>query len=925
MRKICMLIIGMALAVPVALAQSAAEKAMNSLWQDFRAKYPNPYQSIGYAGFEDHSRLYLIAEPGPDISLQDIEEVFAGFDYKITEKKWKIGYDGWVKDILVVLNFAPAYYKYELIAELNRLIFSTAERPVWMELLVKQEREVFVQGENLNYNITVSDLNQWFISDNALFTAYPDTHRIVTVPEILQQAETGVFYSREPGFVLWCLSGTGQNDRMKQQFRIFAVDTDQILGSVSNNSTLVIIGRKRRVPFAAMPPLRTEVIGTLLSAKNGYLYQSLNIGELLTGKMSDGKDWVPATLSEELENNELGHLMTLTDIAMKDWLRKGEMRYDDYRYVKPPYYPACMNGFDTIQTVRFNWNTLGLINMKDFGRYRIYVRNNTGALHISLFDHTDPNAETGLSAHLEEMANQYFANLNNSDVARVAQYIFLYQLFQLHDISYSYAIPPSKDKSDLLVKDARSVLTRLKELTDKEISRFTGDVARFGYFQLDRPYRIGKRWERWELEYAGSTGKEREKARLKMAEYLEEWFKEEDASLIADIEREQALSGVIKELRNEISGQDPSGFDKLCRVISYPHGNYYMADSLIFKKANHINRLVRKIQKYNEFLGIDLEKIKDNYVMNLQDDSSRWFKTPKVVITANTFRNYDTTYATDKYNLLSGPTGGHSVKGDNSEVRRVTAAEKPQVKEQVFTKTGKTRGLAGIEAFQHAEVTYEYKHADKKKEAERRKLPALDAALLWSNDAVTSSSKDEAYYNMVQTNLAMSQDVGKMNFKSYYSNELDKIDRAVKSQLDKHRREANWTNTVEGNKTKFQDSFAEMDSFFRQKMKNAPDERIYNELVNDYSEFNRMKERIHNTHIRMKSVSKEARQTLSTQERMSIGVANFATGIAAKYKEECPDCETMVRNANKLAADIMMQRSQAYQESKNEENKFLKL
>lgn len=922
MRKICMLIICMALAVPTALAQSAAEMAMDLLWQDFRAKYPNPYQSVGYAGFEDHSQLYLIAEPGPDISLQDIEEVFAGFDYKITEKKWKIGYDGWVKDIVVVLNFAPAYYKYELIEDLNRLLFSTAERPVWMELPVKQEREVFVQGENLNYNITVSDLNQWFISDNALFTAYPDTHRIVTVPQILQQAETGVFYSREPGFVLWCLSGTGQNDGMKQQFRIFAVDTDQILGSVSNNSALVIIGRKRRVPFAAMPPLRTEVIGTLLSAKNGYLYQSLNIGELLTGKMSDGKDWVPASLSDELENNELGHLMTLTDIAMKDWLRKGEMRYDDYRYVKPPYYPAGKNGFDTIGTVRFNWNTRGLINMKDFGRYKIYVRNNTGALHISLFDHTDPNAETGLSAHLEEMANQYFANLNNSDVARVAQYIFLYQLFRLHDISYAYAIPPVKDKSDLLVKDARSVLTKLKNLTDKDISRFAGDVARFSYYHLVKPYRIGKRWEKWEADYADSTGKQREKARLEMTQYLREWFQEEDAYLVADTEREQAISGVIKELQKVIRETDPSGFDKLCRIISFPNGNYYTADSMILERANHINRLVRKIQKYNEFLGIDLEKIKDNYVMNLQDDSSRWFKTPKVVITANTFRNYETAYATDRYNLLGGPTGGHSVKGADIEVRQVTAAEKPQVKERVFTGTGKTRGLAGIEAFQHAEVTYEYKHADKKKEAERRKLPALDAALLWSNDAVTSSSKDEAYYNMVQTNLAMSQDVGKMDFKNSNVSESDKIDRAIRSQLEKHQREASWINNVEGNKTEFQDFFTEMDSFFRQKMKNAPDEQTYKELVHDYSEFNRIQERIHNTHIRMKSFSKKARQMLDIQERMSAGVANFATGMAAKYKEECPDCETMVRNANKLAANIMMQRSQAYQESKNEENKF---
>jgi len=952
MKKIVLLILCIAFAIP-ALTQPVAEKVMESVWLDFRTKYPNPYQSIGCASFRDHSQLYIISEPGPHISLEDIREIFAGFDYEIVVKKWKIGYDGWVKDILIILNFVPEFYKYELIEELNYLLYSTSQRPVWVELPVEQEREVFVKENNLNYKITVSDLNQWFINDSELFINDVDGSDL-TISDIMQQAESGVFYSKEPNFVLWCLPRQKEVGNIKEEFRIFTVDTDLILGAFCNASMLVVVGRERRTLPAVLPPLRTEIIETLLSTKNKYLYQSLNIGDLLPGKMKNGLDWVPASISEELENTELGHLMTLVDIILKDFLRKGEMVYKDYRYMKPPYYPEDKKEFESITTIRYNWNTDGFIKTKDFGDYRIYAPDNTGALNISLFDSSSPNDEIKLSEELERIANHYFANLNNSDVVRVVQYIFLYQLFKLNDISYSYRKSPAKDKSDLLVDDARFVLNKIKNMTDNDLAGFSGDVAKFIYYQYTKPRIIKKRWEKWEAEYEDLTQQYAEKdamdveeykqtmeyeqkykkARQDMSQYMEEWFKEEDKTLIADVEKDLPTLSDILELQNEIKSINPTEFDKLCQVISFPNGAYYREDSLIFIKANNINMKARKVQQYYEFLGIDLETVKNNYVKNLQNDSCRWIKTPKIVVTSNTFRNYDTIYATNKYNILCGPTGGHRIGISETSVKQVEASEKPRTIEQVFNnnspnaglaKNNKSdkvqvqnnrRGLASLEAFKYPEKMTQYgSPVDKRKLMERRNMGAVQATIRWGEDGVRSISKgsvEDAYGNMQQGGESMSQIIKEIYIPKDESNRIKNI---LMSQKIEQEKEAHRKKAIGGNKENFEKNFSEIESSFRKRIGTARDKKEHDQLTGKYAEFDRLRTKINGYNNKVNTGDTE--RILITQSKQAKAVQEFTKTIK-ELGVDCSDCERDAQEMIKQADDIMREREQAYEKSKKE-------
>jgi hypothetical protein len=613
----------------------------------------------------------------------------------------------------------------------------------------------------------------------------------------------------------------------------------------------------------------------------------------------------------------------------------------------------------SISTIRYNWNTEGFVKTKDYGEYKIFVPNNTGALNISLFDSSNPNDEVKLSKELEEIANHYFANLNNSDVARVVQYIYLYQLFKLNDISYSYNKPSAKDKSGLLVDDARFVLTKIKNLTDKDLTKFSHDVAKFNYYQYVKPYRIKKRWERWEVEYEDSTKLHAEKngipvdeyiltagytqmyekARENMSQYIEDWFKEEDGTLIADLEKKMTVFNDILDLQNEVKRINPSEFDKLCQIISFPNGRYYKKDSLIFIKANNINMKAGKIQQYYAFLGIDLETVKNNYVMSLQNDSCRWIKTPKVVVTSNTFRNYDTAYATDCYNLLSGPTGGHKMSVEETtqpvdstenpvpKDSKLLVKRRPQVDRRQDVAGGKSaseaamlpfnggqpkidrRGLARIEPFKHSIPKTEFDPIDIQKEKERRKLSASEAVVLWQDDAMKAKSRDAAFYCFTQATSAYSQKIGKINTNNDKST---KIKKGIWDELKKQE-------IVEDNKKNLNKNISDIDKLFRQKIEDATNEQERTELKNDYSRYNNWIVTINKHSRKIDNGPQSFDKTLNMQEKIALFLEKTMENIE-KYPNECPSCKTIkeetINNANRIIEQRIKRREELKRKNK---------
>jgi hypothetical protein len=78
---------------------SVAEK--DSMYADFRERCPFHFQMLGLAKFDDSSFLFILSEPPPYVELDSVLAVFQQFNIYSEVKTHPMGYDGWVKDILV--------------------------------------------------------------------------------------------------------------------------------------------------------------------------------------------------------------------------------------------------------------------------------------------------------------------------------------------------------------------------------------------------------------------------------------------------------------------------------------------------------------------------------------------------------------------------------------------------------------------------------------------------------------------------------------------------------------------------------------------------------------------------------------------------------------------------------------------------------
>jgi hypothetical protein len=683
-----------------ATGQSVSERVRDAIWQEFRKNFPNPYQTIGFAHFEDdNSQLYIIAEPAPHVTLDDIREIFDGFDYSVDVKSWKIGYDGWIKDVLVTVNFIPEICKDILITDLNNLVFSSTYKPVYMKLPCKNPRQLFLD-DDIDYRISDVSLKNWFVDNNMTFLDLENERSKYSFNEVLNGKYYGILMSEIPNFVVWSIPQNGDISHRKEDIRRFALDADIILGAISNSRTLIIIGRERQSTFEALPPLRTETIEMLARTNDKYMSQSLNIAELITGKMDNGADWCPAYLSDELENDEFGHLLTMTDIFLKDWLSDGMLSYPEYHYKKPYRYYEIDR--DNASSIRYNWNTNDYIYSTDFGNCKVISLRNTACLNASLFNSSEIE-ETGLSKQINDGANSYLASLNNIDLARVAQYTVLYQIFKANNISCSlYKTPYTKEKSTLLLADTRNILSKLRNLSNSEITTIAHRIANDHYNQyLYQDLQLLKETKReaWEKELEKAARAAAQKRGLsydefvKSSEYktkrdenlkrfeaqLQIWFNQSKEQTIS--EKEKKMYDGIIALKNKLAGVDYSDFEMLCKYVAYPNGNYSSDYRRIRHLSHEITNLYWTVWLYAKYFNISMETVKNKYVTALQNDNSRWLKTPKIVVTDNQkgrIRVGENTYIT-----VGGCIGGHSIPA-TVPAKPADYSARPQDREKIM-------------------------------------------------------------------------------------------------------------------------------------------------------------------------------------------------------------------------------------------------
>ena len=618
----------------IAFESTQAYQQRDSIYTDFRKHFRFHYQTIGLANFADSSKLMLIAEPPPYFVLDSLKSIFSNFKIKVEIRQHPIGYDGRISDILITMVNATDENVKNIVQKLSKRIYFSDYKAHTTALPIEEKR-IYFSASNLDYQISLEELNNWFIENQEPFITLNDTAKTWTVPSLLHHKKTGVYFSKIPGFVIWAIAKKSDLSLQIGDIRQFTLDADLILGAISDSTTLLIIGRERETKLNELPPLNVETILLLASITEKELSQSLDINDLCAGKMKNGKDWCPTYLSKELENTEFGHLLTITDILLKDWSEKGSIQEANYRYPEPGYYPFDKPLFKKlgINELVYNWNTANTMYAIDKDNKTIYSLNRTGALPVSYFNSQERSESIGSS--YENKAYYYFATLGNTDLARVVQYTAIYQLFIDNHITYSTKTASyfPKNKPYLLLNPTKKLLSIFKSLNDNDIQNLSDSITRLNF-----------------------EGFEKEKVEKQLAENQANYhftYTEQQINEIYNNVKQNNQQYVIREfetVRNLLNNLSAAEFEKLARYLSYPRGTkiYNGETYLLMLKSRKVNHLLNSINKSNLYLlHFDLNDIKNYYVSNLSTSSAPYVKTPSIIITFNDF------YTTGGHNLSS--------------------------------------------------------------------------------------------------------------------------------------------------------------------------------------------------------------------------------------------------------------------------------
>ncbi len=629
--------------VDVAATQAAA--LADTLYANFRQNFRFHYQTIGEATFDDGSCLLLISEPPPYFPADTLKSIFSQFTHRVETREHTIGYDGKITDLLLLLGNATRENLDRLERELSKALYLSDYKTNTTHLPVKHGRTYFTD-ENIDYQITLYEFNDWFIEKDEAFMQLSDTTRKVTVEQMFADSLTGVYFSQVPGFVAWAIAKNRDLSEQLNHIRQFTLDADLILGALADSGTLVIIGRERQAPLYELPPLNVESILLLASVTEKELSQSLDVNDFMAGKMKNGHDWCPTYLSKELENTEFGHLLTITDVLLKDWSENGSIQEAYYRYPSPPRFPFDRPLFKKLglSELVYNWNTWNAMYAIDMEEgFTIYTPNRTGALPVSYFN--SPERSVSIGYRYENQAYNYFASLGNTDLARVVQYTALYQLFMDNGISYSGHLGNifPANKPYLLYSPTKNLMDFFRDLTSPQID-WLADTLSAKIYKDYQEKQVTKELARHESNYH--------------FKYTEQ----QRADIYAKVSKDErnSLRAEIAGVKSMLAGLSDEEYRQLARYLSYPRGMRAAGGGsyTLWQRAHRLNKLMRRIGKNNlSIIGLDLASVRNFYVNNLAKSRSPYLKTPSVIVT------YNDMLTTGGHNLSSGITRVHSLTG----------------------------------------------------------------------------------------------------------------------------------------------------------------------------------------------------------------------------------------------------------------------
>lgn len=474
----------------------AAQNSHDPAWRTFRQNLPGHFQDWIVSGLGPQFTL-IYAEPPPAYTLDEyavvLTNVFRGYTDHVIETR-SLGYNGKVSDLVIHLDYTfagrdPLSALEQDLAVFSRAIYGTAHGARLLQL-----REMAVHSGAIktppSISVSADELETWLFGGQDTVSLFsPELGTSGDLKTLMSTGPAGRYLSTDNSLVVLLVEySRGIDADMLAQLRLFAVDSDLILGGVTDDNFIALIGRSREMPLATFPALRIEDMVNAMTTRDTNWAQSYDRNSPGAGRavLADGaaEDWAPSYLSAELIDTEFGSLLNYADALLKSQSLSDTIRYRGYPIsafrTPPPPYPEGV--FDHLQqkiglsSLVFNFNTVGVGHwLVGDNKRRIYALNSTGSFSVTYSpDTTGKNSTLEQANPIEDAESTYtawFRQQQNPALVRTVQYMAIYQVFSGLHVSGPRLYENTTDKFQLIGEQlkqavklgAASSLAHLKE------------------------------------------------------------------------------------------------------------------------------------------------------------------------------------------------------------------------------------------------------------------------------------------------------------------------------------------------------------------------------------------------------------------------------------------------------------------------------
>jgi hypothetical protein len=435
----------------------------DDVWKRFRAGYPYPVQGVAIQKINDGEVVLIVSEPPPRVTEADLKAILPGVKFA----RWRVGADGWVTDAVVRLKVSDPELMV-LVADLHRLMYGTAYKAYALD--IPANPRPIAPHPSLDLKIAADDVLSWVVTGGETGKAVAFRPLIGGDPVAyagIKEPDSLVYHSDPEGLVGWWIPKTVSVSDCRVPARQFAVDSDLVLGAVGDDRGVLVVGRRRVVPYEVLPPLRTESILLLAGIGRDELSQTINPQRLSAFINADPSErWELNLLSPELYDTELGTLLTIADVLLKSWTEHGlnQVRgFHDYPRPKTLPFDAPPIAFGA-DSVVFNYNSTAAGRYLEVADGRTVLSTvRTGVLPISYFPDgagaKDKRPQKVLQA--EQTAYEWFAKQSDPHLVRVVQYTTLFQAFR----AFKVKAEPARGwmGKDVVVQEHRAAVREMIE------------------------------------------------------------------------------------------------------------------------------------------------------------------------------------------------------------------------------------------------------------------------------------------------------------------------------------------------------------------------------------------------------------------------------------------------------------------------------